>query len=176
MFKAITVAAFFVSLILGHSAGAKKNATPSPVISSEVIEFTGKNDQKLIDFAKTEDFAGLLTRVNEKGDRRIVDLYSFKNIDAVPMNEALCKSILAKMFGPLDKISLKLKKTQIYASHTGKTCEAQLDDEDKEAKIPERRVIVGFLNAKPTALVMRFSKKSGAEDSESIRKFWDTLR
>ena len=153
-----------------------KNSTSAPFTSSELIDFTAKGDQKLLDFAKTDDFSGVVTRNHEVGDKKLVDVYEFKNIEAVPMNEAVCKKMLTRIFGDLDKISLKVSHIDIYTSHTGKTCDVQIDDADKEAKIPERRVIAGFLNAKPLALVFRLSKKSNNSDQESIHKFWDTPR
>lgn len=176
MLKTISTTIVLLSFAVSAFASADTKKTPLPFASSELLEFVGRGDQKMIDFGKTSDFVGVITRVHEKGDTRIVDLYEFKNIEAVPMDKALCEKVLAKIFGPLDKISLKVSKIEIFASHTGKTCEAQLDDEDKEAKIAERRVIIGFLNAKPVALVTKMSKKSGKTEQESIRKFWDTLR
>lgn len=153
-----------------------KNSAPAPFTSSELIDFTGKSDQKMLDFAKNDDFSGVITRNHEVGDKKLVDVYEFKNIEAVPMDETVCKKMLTRIFGDLDKISLKVSHIDIYTSHTGKTCEAQIDDADKEAKIPERRLVAGFLNAKPIALVFRLAKKSQKSDQESIRKFWDTLR
>ncbi len=176
MLKVAGFTIVFSFLLSTSLAFAQKKPSTLPVSSSELLEFVGKRDQKMLDFGKTADFSGVITRVHEKEDLRIVDLYEFKDIQAVSMDLALCKQLLIRMFGPLDKISLKVVKAEIYNSHTGKTCEAQLDDEDKEARIVERKVIAGFLNARAMALVTKVSKKSGKAEQESIRKFWDTLR
>ncbi|MDG0814988.1 hypothetical protein [Bdellovibrio svalbardensis] len=164
------------SIITSVIAQGGNKGTPAPFTSKELLDFVGRGDLKFIDFGKTADFVGVVTRTHEQSDARIADVYEFKDIQAVPMDKGLCEKILEKIFGPLDKISLRVKKIEIFASHTGKTCEAQLDDEDQQAKIPERRVIAGFLNAKPRALVFKMTRKSAPKEQESIRKFWDTLR
>lgn len=164
-----------LTLAFSLTASAKVKFSPLPVRSTETIEFTSKSDQKFIDFAKNDEFLGVITRTGEKGSLRIVDLYSFPDQKAVPMEKSLCETLVGKIFGSLNKISLK-SKIDIYESHTGRTCEAQLTDPDKEAKVPERRVIVGFINAKAKAIVFRFTKKSTSSEQESVRKFWDTLR
>lgn len=152
-------------------------AAKAPIQSKEEIDFLSKRDQKMIDFMKTPEFTGVITRTGESNaNLRVVDLYTFKDVSQISMDEVLCKKLLAKIYGPLDEISLKVRKVEIYTSHTGKTCEAQIDNEDSQAKIPERRTILGFINAKPYGLVFRFSKKSTSDEQQDVRKFWDSLR
>lgn len=170
--KAFLVAAVFLSIT---PVQAKTAEIPSPVKSTEPITFASEKDHKLLELGKSDAFRGVIARTEEKSDLRLVDLYSFKE-ESLTMNEDLCKKFLTQIFGPLDKISLKVEKIEIYPSHTGKTCDARVTDPDKEGKVPERRVIAGFLNANPTALVFRLSKRSSGKETESVRKFWDTLR
>ena len=149
----------------------------APLKSKQDISFTAKTERKFLDLQKNEDFAGVITRNYETSrDLRLVDLYIFKDVAKISMDEDLCKQFLTKIYGPLDKITLKTRKIQIYSTKTGKACEAQLDDEDTQAKIPERRTIVGFINAKPYAIVFRLSKKSTPDVQEDIKKFWSDLR
>lgn len=164
-----------LSTLLFSSLPAK--AKPAPIQSKEEIEFLSKTEQKMLDLLKTPEFVGIITRTAETNkDLRIVDLYAFKNIQKISMNKELCKRLLSKIYGPLDEISFKVRKVEIYTSHTGNTCEAQLDNEDSKTKIPERRTIVGFLNAQPYAVVFKLSKKSTPSDQENVKKFWDSLR
>lgn len=187
MFKNLS-ATFLLTFMIGNSssfAAPAKKATPSPLKSTELIEFTGVADLKMLDFAKTENYVGLITRPNEQGDLRLIDVYSFKDIKTTSVDKSVCEKMLAGIFGPLNKISLKVKSLEIYASHTGKTCDALIVDEDKEAKIPHRRVLAGFINAQPRALLLKLSAapnkpirtKAELEETQTdLRHFWATLR
>lgn len=151
-------------------------ATP-PLQSKEEIQFESKSENQLLDLFKSDAYLGVLGRPNEKvQDLQLVDLYAFKETSQLSLDEKLCKELLTQIYGPLDKITLQLKNVRIYTSHTGKTCEAQLDDPDKKSKIPERRTIIGFLKAKPYALVFKLSKKSDLSVQENTRQFWESLR
>jgi len=164
--------AFLISQLLSVSLAAT-----APIQSKEEIQFVSKAENKLIDIFKTNDFVGIIGRLNEKNqDLAMVDLYTFKETSKISIDEALCKEYLAKIFGDLNKITLKVSKVEVYTSHTGKTCEAQIDDPTKTGKIPERRAIIGFLNAKPYAIVFQLSKKSTSIEQENAKKFWDSLR
>ncbi len=152
-------------------------AVTAPIQSKEEIQYVSKTENKLLDTFKTNAFMGVIGRPNEKNqDLTMVDLYTFKKIDKIVMDEKLCKSLLSNIYGDLHKITLKITKIEVYTSHTGKTCEAQIEDPDKASKIPERRTILGFLNAKPYGLVFQLSKKSDDSVRENTRKFWDSLR
>lgn len=130
-----------------------------------------------MDFGKADDFVGVITRTGVPSpDLRTVDLYSFKKVETLAMDVKLCESLLTRLFGPLKESSLNYQGAEIFISHTGKTCEAQLDDPDKAAKFPERRVVLGFVNAKPVGLVFRLSKKSSDSVRSDIRDFWKSLR
>jgi hypothetical protein len=153
------------------------NAAPAPFSSKEEIEYTSKTEQKFLDLLKTPEFEGVITRTSEPNrELQLVDFYDFKNVQEVAMTKELCKKLLAKIYGPLNEISLKVRDVQIFTSHTGNTCEAQIDNDFSKARIRERRTIIGFLNAKPYGLVFKFSRKSVAAEQENAKKFWDSLR
>lgn len=163
---------FLISTLLSISFAAT-----APVQSKEEIKFISKTENKLLDTFKTDSYIGTIGRVDEKAqDLSMVDLYAFKDMKKISMDESLCKELLTQVYGPLDKITLKLKDVKIYKSHTGKTCEAQLDDPDKSSPIPERRIIIGFLKAKPYAIEFNLSKKSTEDVQTNTRKFWESLR
>ncbi|MEK2644050.1 hypothetical protein [Bdellovibrio sp. BCCA] len=167
----------FAMLSSSMAEKPEKTPTPSPIKSKEAIDFLSKSDQTMLDIGKVDDFAGIITRTGESSkDLRTVDLYTFKGIENLSMDKELCEKLLARIFGPLKESSLKYHEAEIFTSHTGKTCEAQVDDPDKAGKIPERRVVLGFVNAKPVGLVFRLSKKSDKTVKNNIREFWGTLR
>jgi hypothetical protein len=161
-----------ISLLLSFSLAAT-----APIQSKEEIQYVSKAENKLIDTFKANDFVGIIGRPNEKNqDLAMVDLYVFKETNKIAMTEKICKEFLGDIFGNLNKSTLKVTKVDVYTSHTGKTCEARIEDPDKASKIPERRTIIGFLNAKPYGLVFQLSKKSDSAVQENTRKFWDSLR
>ncbi len=152
-------------------------STPSPIQTKEDVLFVHKNDQKLLGFANPDSFVGVYKRMGEKEKSLSqVELYSLTGIESLKMDEALCKQALTKMFGPLNEIALKAQDIKIWNSHTGKTCEAAMVDPDKASPIPERRVLIGFVNAKPYAVVFKLPQKSTAEQQSNMRSFWDSLR
>lgn len=161
-----------LALVVGFSF-----AGTAPIQSKEEIKFMSKQENELLGAFKTDSFVGIIARIDEKSnDLTAVDLYAFKDTKKMSMDEALCKELLTKVYGPLDKITLKVKDIKIFMSHTGKTCEAQIDDPVKDTPVPERRAIVGFLKAKPYAIEFKLSKKSTPDDQDNARKFWETLR
>jgi hypothetical protein len=152
-------------------------AATAPIQSKEEIKFISKEDNDLVGIFKTDAYIGTIGRVDEKAqDLSLVGLYAFKDGKKISMDESLCKEFLTKVYGPLEKITLHVKNITIYKSHTGNTCEAQVDDPDKKSIIPERRIILGFLKAKPYAIEFNLAKKSTPEVQENTRKFWDSLR
>jgi hypothetical protein len=163
---------FLISTLLSFSFAAT-----SPIQSKEEIKFISKADNKLLDTFKTDAYIGTIGRVDEKAqDLSLVDLYTFKDSGKIAMDEKLCKEFLKQVYGPLEKITLKVKNIKVYKSHTGNTCEAQVDDPDQKSTIPERRIIIGFLKVKPYAIEFNLVKKSTPDVQENIRRFWDSLR
>jgi hypothetical protein len=168
---------FFMLSFFVHQLLSIALAAPAPVKSNQPLEYISKTENKMMDLFKTDNFLGVLNRPQEKNqDLSMVDLYLFKEPPKLSMDEKLCKEFLVKIYGNLNTMTLKLAKLEIYTSHTGKTCEAQIVDPDKMSKIPERRTVIGFLNAKPYGVVFQLSKKSTPATQESIREFWDSLR
>lgn len=152
-------------------------AATAPIQSKEEIKFISKTENKLLDTFKADSYLGTIGRVDEKNqDLSLVDLYSFKDSKKISMDESLCKEMLTQIYGPLNKITLQVKNIKIYISHTGRTCEAQIDDPTKGTNIPERRLILGFIKAKPYAIEFSLSKKSDSTAQENTRKFWESLR
>lgn len=163
---------FFVSALLSASFAAT-----SPVQSKEEIKFVSKAESPLMGTFKVDSYLGTIGRVDEKRqDLSMVDIYSFKDTKKIAMDNELCKAYLSQIYGPLDHITLQIKSVKLYRSHTGSTCEAQIDDPLRDSSVPERRVIIGFLNAKPYALEFSLAKKSDTATQENTRKFWDSLR
>lgn len=151
-------------------------AAASPLKSKENIEFITKSEQPLLDLMKTNNFLGVLVRTDKtQRDLRHVDLYAFKDIQEISINQQLCEKLLEKIYGPRKEISLKVQNINLYKSHSGNTCEATITNPDSKAKFPERRTIIGFIKAKPYALVFKFSKPSKVNEQEEARKFWDSL-
>lgn len=165
------------TLLLVVMMSALAVAAQPPVHSKEETDYIDKNDQKLLDLVKVDAFQGTIFRGGEKNpDLQAVDLYSFKKVSSMKMDTNLCTQLLTEMFGPLDKITLKVHDILIYKGHTGDTCEAQVNDPGPHSKIPERRVILGFINLKAYGVVFRLSKKSDVEVQADTRQFWDSLR
>jgi hypothetical protein len=163
------------ALVLSQFAVAA--TSPAPIASKEDVIFAHKNDQKMLGFANADSFVGYFTRTAQADkNMRQAELYDLAQIKDLKMDEALCHKALAEIFGPLNEITLKAHDVKIWTSHTGKTCEASMVDPYAQAVIPERRVQVGFIKAKPYALVFKLSKKSTAEQQENMRSFWDSLR
>ncbi|HEY1079329.1 MAG TPA: hypothetical protein VGE46_04500 [Bdellovibrio sp.] len=149
----------------------------APVKSREDLEFVAKNEYPLLEMGKSRDFVGIFVRRNESiEDLQKVDLYAFRNIHNMKMDSSLCAKLLASMFGPIKDNPLQFQELVIFKSHTGATCEAVVIDPDRGARIPERRVILGFINLKPLAVVFRFSQKSNPSLQQAPREFWATLR
>jgi len=152
-------------------------AGTAPIQSKEEIKFISKNEETILGAFKTDPYIGTIGRIDEKReDLTAVDLYAFKDTKKLTMDKGLCKDLLKQIYGPLDKITLKVKTVSIFTSPTGKTCEAQIDDPVKNSQIPERRTIVGFIKAKPYAIEFNLAKKSDADTIENTRKFWNSLR
>lgn len=170
-FKILFTAFVFVSAL---NASAESVA---PVKSKEDIQFIGKNEYPLLDMGKSRDYVGALIRRNESSaDLKTVDLYAFQNTQAMRMDMNLCSKLIASMYGPIKGNPLQFRDQVIFKGHTGATCEVVVLDPDRGARIPERRVILGFINLKPIALVFRFSQKTNASLQQAPRDFWATLR
>lgn len=152
-------------------------AASAPIQSKEEIQFTSKKEQFLLDFGQSKDFVGVMTRTYEKNSGlKNVDLYAFKDTSKISLDEELCKGFLEKIYGPLGTTHLQVKKIEVFVSHTGKTCEAVLHDNDRTATFPEYRTYIGFLKAKPYGIVFRLTKRPSASTVQDMKKFWDTLR
>ncbi|WP_413558154.1 hypothetical protein [Bdellovibrio sp. HCB209] len=151
--------------------------TPPPISSKEDVVFGHKKEQKMLAMVNADSFVGYFTRTaqTDKGLRQ-AELYDLADLSSLKMDEELCKKALSSMFGPLNEITLKAEGLQIWSSHSGKTCEASMVDPYDKALIPERRVQVGFIKAKPYGIVFKLSKKATAEQQANMRKFWDSLR
>lgn len=178
MRKEIVLLTLLSSLVWAWSLAGDRALSKSIVKSKEEIEFVHKSTQSFGDFGKVDAFQGSLIRHYESHpDLQVADFYRFADVSEIKIDKVLCKKILAQIFGPLDKISLKVQSIVIYSTEMGPACEAQvLDPKDPQSKIPERRVIAGFINMKPTALVFRLSKKADTSIAENIRVFWAGLR
>jgi len=175
MFKTFLLALIMISCFAAQAKAS--TPTKAPVKSTEEIDFVDKKDQKLLDLGKVDEFQGMLIRSSEKNpDLQSVDLYVFKKVTAMKMDQKLCQKMLAQIFGPLDKITLKVHNINIYQAHTGSTCEAQMDDPQHSSQTPERRVILGFINLQAYGLAFHLSHKSDAAIQENTRLFWDSLR
>lgn len=152
-------------------------AASAPIQSKEEIRFTSKKEQLFLDFGKAEAFAGVMNRLYEKNkDLQDVDLYIFKENSKIGMDEELCKKLLEKIYGPLEKTHLQIKKIELFVSHTGKTCEAQMQDNDRRATFQEFRTFIGFIKAKPYGIVFRLPKKPSEATVQDMKSFWESLR
>ncbi len=148
-----------------------------PFSSKELIEYQSKDDQKLLDFGKTKYFLGVITRLHEASDLKHLDLYGFADLDGKPMTDTLCHQIIERIFGKISESSLKFSSPKILNVHSGKACEVQIIDPDKDAKVPQRHLFVGSLNTKSLALVLPLSKEENSFAAiESLKKFWSSLR
>ncbi|NUN06336.1 MAG: hypothetical protein HUU57_11295 [Bdellovibrio sp.] len=168
---------FLITALVFVSATNASAESVAPVKSKEDLQFVGKNEYPLLDLGKSRDYVGSFIRRNESSpDLKTVDLYTFKNIQAMKMDLNLCANLVASMFGPVKGNPLQFRDQVIFKGHTGATCEVVVLDPDRGARIPERRIVLGFINLKPLALVFRFSKESNASLQQATREFWATLR
>ncbi len=146
--------------------------------SKEAVEFVENGKRPLSDSLKSAAYIGSYRRLDEpQQDLKIVDLYEFKSISATKMTRSLCDQLLGRIFGRPEDSGLTLKSLALKTTPRGLICEVQLnDDADIHAKIPERRIVIGFVNLKAHAIVFRLLQKSDANSQENILKFWRSLR
>jgi len=149
-----------------------------PFKSKEEVDYLSKNQSALSAMTKTKDFQGLIHRPYERSsDLQDAEYYRFAPVDETKVTLKLCEKWLARVIGPLNKITLKVKSIELFKTSTGEACEVQVNDEkDPKSIIPERRIVLGFVKAQPTAIVFKLSKKSDATTQENIRSFWQGLR
>ena len=153
-------------------------ASTAPFNSKEEVDFLSKQNNELVSLTKTASFQGLITRLNERnGDLQSAEFYRFAPPTSSKVGERVCQDWLAKIFGPLKGNTLNVTYVGVFGSGTNQACEAVVTDpKDQKSKIPERRVILGFLKDQPAAIVFKLSKKSDAVVQENIRSFWQGLR
>jgi hypothetical protein len=149
-----------------------------PFKSKEEINFVDKKTDQRLAFAEVDSFQGILKRLSQTDrDLKTANVYAFAGISEIKMTKPVCEKLLAKIFGPLDKITLKVKNVEIFKTDIGDSCQAQVvDDYDSKALIPEQLAVLGFIHGKPMGLVFSFHKKSDAAAQDNIRAFWQGLR
>lgn len=149
-----------------------------PFRSDEDIEFTSLAEQPLLGLTRNSYFTGVLVRLGEgKDDLKQIDVYEFKDVDKMKIDKAICENLLAKIFGPLKDLDLKLKTTEILQTErAGNMCEAVMEDPGKEAAFHERRVFIGISHAQVYGLVFRFVKSPTANERDNIHDFVKRLR
>src|SRR5690606_12524033 len=108
---------------------------------------------------KAEEFQGSLFRLQEtSADLKTADLYTFKGFAQKVLDQPSCEKVLAEIFGPLGENALEIGSLVLHESSSGVVCEVQiLDEQGSGRKVPERRVVIGFLGQNVAALVFRFS-------------------
>lgn len=166
-----------LSLIMTALTISAKARTAPPVTSKEDVEYIAKQDKKMLDLGKVDQFTGIFVRNAEpQKDLRQVDVYIFPEEKETKINPVVCEQLLGKIFGPLKESSLKYQGTELYQGRTGKTCLARLDDPDKSAKFPQRYVLLGVINMKIVGLVFKLSGPAKADAQENMKSFWQSLR
>lgn len=165
------------SLIVTALELSAKQRMPSLITSKEDVEFIAKQDQKMLDLGKVDQFMGIFVRNSEsQKDLRQVDLYIFPEEKETRINQAVCEKLLAKVFGSLKESSLKYQGTEVFQGRTGKTCLARMDDPDRSAKFPQRYVFFGAINLKIVGLVFKLSAPPRPDTKENMKSFWQSLR
>lgn len=165
------------SLIMTELTTSAKVRTTPPVTSKGDVEYIAKQDQKMLDLGKVDQFMGIFVRNAEpQKDLRQVDVYVFPEAKETKISPAVCEQLLGKIFGPLKESSLKYHGTELYQGRTGKTCLARLDDPDRSGKFPQRYVLLGVINLKIVGLVFKLAGPANAETQENMKSFWQSLR
>jgi len=147
--------------------------------SSEVIKFTSVKSTPQIGVLKTDAFVGAIERTEEENpDLRMVDYYEFTGTKNSKLTKKTCEAFLARIFGPLKEITLKVKieKFSNKLIQSDPVCEAVALDPDPDSKIPERRILLGVKKGAPFALVFKLSKKSEPSVLENTRNFLKSLK
>lgn len=148
-----------------------------PVSKSEKIQFTSINDMPVGNFGKISEFIGIIQREKiENPISRTVDIYEFKDRKDLKVSEKLCLELVQKIFGPLDKISLKLKEKNIVASQTsGKVCVFKLKSSEPQDVTQEKHFILRIAGLKVIAFIFSYPKTSSQEEDKDAIQFIDSL-
>ena len=147
--------------------------------STEEIRYVSIKDTPLIGMMKTDAFVGAIERTEEENpDLRMVDYYEFTGTKNSKLTKKTCEVFLARIFGPLKEITLKVKieKFSDKLIQSDPVCEAVALDPDPDSKIPERRILLGVKKGAPFALVFKLSKKSEPSILENTRNFLKSLK
>lgn len=172
------ISLLLLTLFICNQSFAKKSPKIFPLQSSESIQFIDREENSFYGFLKTDDFVGFVERKKESNaDLKTLDFYQFKNEKKSTFNQKKCEELLAKIFGPLKEITLKVSVTQFKKQENiPAICEANAIDPDSHASIPERLIFMSSRKDFSFALVARLSKKSDESTLKNLQKFVQNLK
>jgi hypothetical protein len=158
------------------SAEIKGKAVPAPFTSKEVIGYLSKTQQPFLDFAKSKDFIGLVQREQKPTEQ--IDIYSFNNVSAKKIDQTVCLQLAARVFGPLNKISLKPGAPSVEKTlRSGNICEVTLTDDDSKALFPQRQFYARMITDKAYGFVFKSKARAPAASvKEDAKAFVTELR
>jgi hypothetical protein len=166
------IPALFLVLMGFLSAEAKLD-----VVASEPAQFQSVTEQKLLGFAESRDFIGVLTREVKNGVNKDIYVYEFKDRSDLRIGQEVCNQLAERVVGPIKKITLKLVSQDIKASaSTGHICSLVFRDPDSQALIKERHLLINILNLHPMGYVFRYDHQATAADMTDELKFIESLR
>lgn len=166
-------------------AGAKgaepeeKGPDVAPFESEEDIEYIAASPENMLGFMRPDSFVGVVNRpYAEKPFLRQAEVFEITNLKNLTLDHKNCDNVVGKIVGPLDQISLKHEKTQLFKGKAGSACEVALMDPDAGALMPDRHLFV--FNAKKAIYVLQFkfrgNAKASKSDVEDMRTFIKGLR
>lgn len=167
-----------LTLFMSQLSLAEPQKKILPLQSSEEMKFLDKKDNSFYGFLKTDDFVGFIERKKEVNpDLQTLDYYQFQKEKKSAFDQKRCEELLAKIFGPLKEITLKVSVIKFEKLANGTTlCQAKAIDPDTHASIPERLVFIRNQKNFDFALVARLSKKSDESTLKNLQKFTQGLK
>lgn len=154
------------------------SATPYiPKSKSEPIQFLSAKEIPLGTMGKISDYLGVIVR--EKTIHPVsktIDVYEFKKTKDIQVSEKMCGDLVQKVFGPSDKIALKIKeKNLIPSKRSGKMCVYKLVDSSPTEIIKERHFIVRISDLRVLAFEFRFPQTATEGQSSDAIQFVESI-
>lgn len=159
------------------------NITQPTLSSKEDSTFYNKSEYEIINAFMGPEFIGILERNNAVNtDMAQVNAYYF-NSDLIKVSNTLCKDISEKIWGLSQSKIYRLKSMKTIPSAKGNICVAVLTDSEASYKYKKNHsmpyyfslAIIGFLNAKATAIVFTPTDIT-AEKTQEALQVWNNLR
>lgn len=156
LFVFIAVLIFFTL-----SAFAKRPLTECPLTSKNEFDFYSAHQNAILDMGKNFEFQGLiLNKKLRSSEADQIELYGFQETQSVGMTAKICLKISQRIFGTLERTSLKQFPPEIiFPKLQNKICRIRLLDTDPESVFTTRYLYVRYIRTRFYAFVFKFREK-----------------